>query len=134
MDEVEYEDIELLAMVSPRPSWCGVRERRDAGPLLLQRDGRRAVNARGPDEDQAVEYVNEVTEGAKILWIHPLELQPEFSPDNRPHTCDWCTDGLRRKDQAQHRRQASQRLRWKSAEWKCQRCGKDYGEASGSPM
>ena len=39
----------------------------------------------GYTEDMAVDYINEVTEGAKILWIHPLELQPEFTPDNKPH-------------------------------------------------
>jgi hypothetical protein len=38
----------------------------------------------GYTEEQAVDYINEVTEGAKILWIHPLELEPEFSPDDRP--------------------------------------------------
>jgi hypothetical protein len=39
----------------------------------------------GYTEEQAVDYINDVTEGAKILWVHPLELQPEFSPDNKPH-------------------------------------------------
>ena len=39
----------------------------------------------GYTEEMAVDYINEVTEGAKILWIHPLELQPEFTPDNKPH-------------------------------------------------
>jgi hypothetical protein len=39
----------------------------------------------GYTEEQAVDYINDVTEGAKILWVHPLELQPEFTPDGRPH-------------------------------------------------
>ena len=39
----------------------------------------------GFTEEMAVDYINEVTEGAKILWVHPLELQPEFTPDNKPH-------------------------------------------------
>ena len=39
----------------------------------------------GYTEDMAVDYINEVTDGAKILWIHPLELEPEFTPDNKPH-------------------------------------------------
>ena len=39
----------------------------------------------GYTEEMAVDYINEVTEGAKILWVHPLELQPEFTPDNKPH-------------------------------------------------
>jgi hypothetical protein len=43
------------------------------------------MEGEGYTEEMAVDYINEVTEGAKILWIHPLELQPEFTPDNRPH-------------------------------------------------
>jgi hypothetical protein len=38
----------------------------------------------GYTEEQAVDYINEVTEGAKILWVHPLELEPEFTEDRRP--------------------------------------------------
>ena len=39
----------------------------------------------GFTEGGAVDFINEETEGAKILWIHPLEIQPEFTPDDRPH-------------------------------------------------
>ena len=39
----------------------------------------------GYREEMAVDYINDVTDGAKILWIHPLEIQPEFTPDDRPH-------------------------------------------------
>ena len=39
----------------------------------------------GFTEEMAVYYINEVTEWAKILWVHPLGLQPEFTPDNKPH-------------------------------------------------
>lgn len=39
----------------------------------------------GMSEDMAVDYTNEQTDGARILWIFDLELQPEFEPDNRPH-------------------------------------------------
>ena len=43
------------------------------------------MDGEGFTEEMAVDYINEVTEGAKILWVHPLELQPEFTPDNKPH-------------------------------------------------
>ena len=39
----------------------------------------------GYDEESAMEAVEAATEGMKMLWIHPLELEPEFTPDNRPH-------------------------------------------------
>ena len=39
----------------------------------------------GHDEASALEAVEEATEGMKMLWIHPLELEPEFTPDTKPH-------------------------------------------------
>ena len=39
----------------------------------------------GYDEESAMEAVEAATDGMKMLWIHPLELEPEFTPDNRPH-------------------------------------------------
>ena len=86
MDEVEYEDIELLGDEFHHALVGAVFEN-DGTPVPCYSSGMvvEQLMSEGLTEDQAVEYVNEVTEGAKILWIHPLELQPEFSPDNRPH-------------------------------------------------
>ena len=39
----------------------------------------------GHDEASALESVEAATEGMKMLWIHPLELEPEFTPDTKPH-------------------------------------------------
>ena len=39
----------------------------------------------GHDEASALATVEEATEGMKMLWIHPLELEPEFTPDKKPH-------------------------------------------------
>ena len=39
----------------------------------------------GHDEDSALEAVEAATAGMKMLWIHPLELEPEFTPDTKPH-------------------------------------------------
>ena len=39
----------------------------------------------GHDEASALEAVEEATEGMKMLWIHPLELEVEFEPDPKPH-------------------------------------------------
>ena len=39
----------------------------------------------GHDEASALEAVEAATEGMKMLWIHELELEPEFTPDTKPH-------------------------------------------------
>lgn len=39
----------------------------------------------GMSEEQAVEWINFETEGMKLLWIHPLELDVELEPDPHPH-------------------------------------------------
>ena len=86
MDDTEYEDIELLGDEFHHALVGAVFEN-DGTPVPCYSSGMVVdqLMREGLTEDQAVEYVNEVTEGAKILWIHPLELQPEFSPDNKPH-------------------------------------------------
>ena len=44
----------------------------------------RLVNE-GYEEDEALEAVEAATDGMRLLWIHELELTPDFSPDNKPH-------------------------------------------------
>ena len=39
----------------------------------------------GFTEEEAVDFISTETEGAKILWIQPLELQPAFTHDDKPH-------------------------------------------------
>ena len=39
----------------------------------------------GHDEASALEAVEAATEGMKMLWIHELQLEPEFTPDTKPH-------------------------------------------------
>ena len=39
----------------------------------------------GHDEDSALAAVEEATEGMKMLWIHPLELDISFEVDAKPH-------------------------------------------------
>ena len=39
----------------------------------------------GYDEDSALEAVEEATEGMRMLWIHPLELDVSFEVDTKPH-------------------------------------------------
>lgn len=39
--------------------------------------------ADGLSEDQAVEYIEFETEGMRLLWVHPLEIDPTFTPERR---------------------------------------------------
>ena len=86
MDEDEFQEIEMLGDEFHHALLGAVFES-DGTPVPCYSSGMivdQLINE-GMSEDQAVDYVNEVTEGAKILWIHPLELEPEFTPDNKPH-------------------------------------------------
>ena len=86
MDE-EYEEIELLGDEF-HDALLGAVYGEDGTPVPCYSSGVivESLMGEGYTEEQAVDYINEVTDGAKILWIHPLELEPEFSPDSdKPH-------------------------------------------------
>ena len=85
MDE-EYEEIELLSD-DFHYALLGAVFENDGTPVPCYSSGAivESLISEGYTEEQAVDYINEVTEGAKILWVHPLEIQPEFTPDGRPH-------------------------------------------------
>jgi hypothetical protein len=85
MDE-EYEEIELLGDEFHHALLGAVFEG-DGTPVPCYSSAAivEQLMSEGFTEEGAVDFINEETEGAKILWIHPLELQPEFSPDNKPH-------------------------------------------------
>ncbi len=85
MDD-EYEDIELLGDDFHHALLGAVYEE-DGTPVPCYSSGMIVdkLMADGLTEEQAVDLINIETEGAKILWIHPLEIQPDFTPDNKPH-------------------------------------------------
>lgn len=39
----------------------------------------------GYGEDEALDYVEQITEGMKLLWVHPIEFEPDFTPTKAPH-------------------------------------------------
>lgn len=85
MDD-EYEEIELLGDEYHHALLGAVYEQ-DGTPVPCYSSGMIVdeLMRQGLTEEQAVDYINMETEGAKILWIHPLELEPEFKPDPKPH-------------------------------------------------
>ena len=86
MDEVEYEEIELLGDEFHHALLGAVYEE-DGTPVPCYSSGMIVdkLMADGLTEEQAVDLINIETEGAKILWIHPLEIQPDFTPSDKPH-------------------------------------------------
>ena len=86
MDD-EFEEIELLGDEFHHALLGAVFEQ-DGTPVPCYSSAaivEQLMDDEGYTEDMAVDYINEVTADSKILWIHPLELEPEFTPDNRPH-------------------------------------------------
>ena len=85
MDD-EFEEIELLGDEYHHALLGAVYEQ-DGTPVPCYSSGMIVdeLMRQGMSEEQAVEWINVETEGAKILWVHPLEIQPEFTPDDRPH-------------------------------------------------
>jgi hypothetical protein len=85
MDE-DYEEIELLGDEYHHALLGAVYEQ-DGTPVPCYSSGAIVdeLMNQGMTEEQAVEWINVETDGAKILWIHPLEIQPDFTPDDRPH-------------------------------------------------
>lgn len=85
MDE-EYEDIELLSD-DFHYALLGAVFEEDGTPVPCYSSGMivEQLVKEGYNEEEAVDFINAETEGAKILWIHPLELQPAFTPDDKPH-------------------------------------------------
>ena len=86
MDD-EFEEIELLGDEFHHALLGAVFEQ-DGTPVPCYSSAaivEQLMDDEGYTEEMAVDYINEVTADSKILWIHPLELEPEFTPDSRPH-------------------------------------------------
>ena len=85
MDD-DYEEIELLSDEFHYALLGAVYEQ-DGTPVPCYSSGMIVdqLIQEGYTDDAALDYINEVTEGAKILWIHPLEIEPDFTPDKKPH-------------------------------------------------
>ena len=86
MDD-EFEEIELLGDEFHHALLGAVFEQ-DGTPVPCYSSAaivEQLMDDEGYTEEMAVDYINEVTADSKILWVHPLELEPEFTPDSRPH-------------------------------------------------
>jgi hypothetical protein len=82
----EYEEIVLLDEFNDALVGCVYDPAGTPIPCYSAKIAWSILSAEGYTEEEADDYVEKLTDGITVVWIHPLELQPEFEPDNRrPH-------------------------------------------------
>ena len=81
----EYEDIILLDEFNDALLGCVYNADGTPLPCYSAKIAWRILSAEGFTEEEADDYIEKLTEGITVVWIHPLELRPEFEPDKRPH-------------------------------------------------
>lgn len=81
----EYEEIILLDEMNDALLGCVYGEQGNPIPCYSSEKVWQRLEADGFSADEADDFIEELTVGMPIVWIHPLELRPEFEPDGRPH-------------------------------------------------
>ena len=81
----EYEDVVLLEEFSEALLGCVFDPEGTPIPCYSAEAAWRKLQQEGFSEEEADNYIDQLTEGMLIVWIHPLELRPEFEPDKKPH-------------------------------------------------
>lgn len=81
----EYEEIILLDEMNDALLGCVYGEQGNPIPCYSSEKVWQRLEADGFSADEADDFIEELTVGMPIVWIHPLELRPEFEPDRRPH-------------------------------------------------
>lgn len=84
MDE-EIGEIEMLAEFDDALLGCVYSE--DGTPVACYSSEvvMKRLAEEGYAEDDALDFVEQITEGMKLIWIHPIEFEPEFTPTKSPH-------------------------------------------------
>ena len=81
----DYEEIVLLDEFSDALVGCVYDPEGSPIPCYVAETVWRKLEAEGFTGDEADDYIEQLTDGMRIVWIHPLDLQPEFTPDRKPH-------------------------------------------------
>ena len=81
MDDTETEEIILLEEYGDCLLGCVYDE--DGGPVpVYSSEGVISkLMGGGMSEPEAFEYINFETEGMRIMWVHPIELDVSFDPE-----------------------------------------------------
>jgi hypothetical protein len=84
-EETEYEEIILLEEFAEALCGCVFDPEGTPIPCYQTEVVWKILEAEGFGPDDADDYIELLTDGMRLVWIHPLELQPEFEPDRRPN-------------------------------------------------
>ena len=82
----DYEEIILLDEMNEALLGCVYGEEGNPIPCYSSERVYQKLEAEGFTIDEADDFIEQLTEGMSIVWIHPLELRPDFEGDDkRPH-------------------------------------------------
>lgn len=81
----EYEEVTLLDEFSDALVGCVFDPEGNPIPCYQTEAVWKILSEDGMSEEEADQYLEALTFGMKVVWIHPLELRPDFEPDNKPH-------------------------------------------------
>lgn len=81
----EYEDVILLDEFRDALLGCVYQPDGTPIPCYSAKITWSILSAEGFTEEEADDYIAQLTDGVSVVWIHPLELRPDFEPDSRPH-------------------------------------------------
>ena len=89
MDDENQESTELIELLGDEYNdallGCVYDEEGTPVPCYSSAAVMQRLISEGYGEDEAMETVEAATQGMRLLWIHELELEPEFTPDKKPH-------------------------------------------------
>jgi hypothetical protein len=82
----DYEEIILLDEMNEALLGCVYGAEGNPIPCYSADIVWQKLEADGFTSDEADDFIEQLTEGMSIVWIHPLELRPDFEGDDkRPH-------------------------------------------------
>ena len=84
-DEVETEEIVLLEEYGDCLLGCVYSDDGTPVPVYSSEGVINKLMDGGMSEPEAVEYVNFETDGMRLMWVHPIELDVSFDPSPTPH-------------------------------------------------
>ena len=84
-DEVETEEIVLLEEYGDCLLGCVYSDDGTPVPVYSSEGVINKLMDGGMSEPEAVEYVHFETDGMRLMWVHPIELDVQCDPDPKPH-------------------------------------------------
>jgi hypothetical protein len=79
----DYEEIILLDEMNEALLGCTYGAEGNPIPCYSADIVWQKLEADGFTSDEAEDFIEQLTEGMPIVWIHPLELRPDFEGDDK---------------------------------------------------